>query len=78
MDRERNITGTLSVRHVTIIAVWFVIFLAPLWRIVAKTGYPGALALRMLVPLVNLVLLWVFAFSEWPVEKRADRTQSPS
>ncbi len=39
------------------------------WRIFAKAGYPGALALLMLVPLVNLGLLCVLAFAEWPIQR---------
>ncbi|WCE02945.1 hypothetical protein [Pseudoxanthomonas sp. JBR18] len=42
----------------------------PFWRIVAKAGYPGALALLGLIPGVNLILLWIFAFVRWPVESR--------
>ncbi len=39
------------------------------WKIASKAGYSGALSLLMLVPLVNLVVLLVFAFAEWPVER---------
>ena len=40
------------------------------WRIASKAGYEGALSLLMLIPLVNFVILLIFAFSEWPVERR--------
>ena len=39
------------------------------WRIAAKAGYPGALSLLMLIPFVNFVILIMFAFSEWPIER---------
>jgi len=52
-----------------IILVAFLIYIVPAWRIVSKAGFPGALSLLMLVPLVNIVLLWVFAFVEWPVQR---------
>ena len=39
------------------------------WRIAAKAGYPGAMSLLMLVPFVNFVILIMFAFSEWPIER---------
>lgn len=39
------------------------------WRIASKAGYPGAYALLMLVPCVNLGVIIYFAFTEWPVEK---------
>lgn len=41
----------------------------PIWRIVSKAGFSGALSLLTIIPFVNLVLLWVFAFSHWPIEK---------
>ncbi|WP_404362761.1 hypothetical protein [Marinobacter sp.] len=41
----------------------------PAWRICQRTGYPGWLGLLILIPLVNLGLLYFIAFSDWPVEK---------
>lgn len=38
----------------------------PAWKIVEKAGYPGPLALLVLVPVVNVVALWLFAFGRWP------------
>ncbi len=38
------------------------------WRIVSKTGWPGWYVLGMLVPILNLVLLVMAAFKEWPIE----------
>lgn len=43
------------------------------WRVLAKTGYPGALGLLMLIPGVNAVLLLILAFSEWPIEAEVRR-----
>ena len=42
--------------------VWFNIF--------KKSGHSGWLALLLIVPLVNLITLLWFAFSEWPVQKK--------
>jgi hypothetical protein len=48
----------------------FLIFiLFPTWRIVTKAGYNGAWALIGLVPVVNIIMLWVFALSTWPNER---------
>jgi len=38
-------------------------------RILAKAGYPPALALLSPISPVNLVLLLAFAFQEWPLER---------
>ena len=39
------------------------------WRIFRRAGFHGAMGLLMLVPAVNLILLFVLAFGPWPVEK---------
>ena len=41
----------------------------PYWKIYTKTGQSGAMALLQLIPLVNLVMLYVLAFTEWPLER---------
>jgi hypothetical protein len=44
------------------------IFVIPYWRIFSKAGFAGALSLLMIVPLVNLIVLYVVAFSEWKIK----------
>ena len=39
-------------------------------RVAAKAGYPGWVVVLFLVPVVDLVVLLVVAFSKWPVERR--------
>jgi len=55
-------------------AVWFLIAvlliapaiaILPYWRIFSRAGFSGWLSLLMLIPFVNLILLYVVAFSEW-------------
>jgi hypothetical protein len=46
-----------------------------LWRVSAKTGYPGALSLGFYLPLMNVVTLLVLAFAEWPIERKLKRFQ---
>ena len=45
-----------------------ILFLAiyPYIRILQKAGYSGWWILLGFIPLVNLVILWVFALSDWP------------
>ena len=40
------------------------------WRIFSKAGYPGAMGLLMLVPLLNLVALCILAFGDWPIRRQ--------
>lgn len=44
------------------------IIVIPYWRIFSKAGFAGALSLLMVVPLVNLIILYVVAFSEWKMK----------
>jgi len=53
----------------TIVLVGVAISIMLHWRIAAKAGYPGAYSLLMLIPLVNIVVYFMFAFSEWPIER---------
>lgn len=55
-----------------VLAFWL-IFLVPLWRIISKAGYSGAWALVSLIPFVNLLALWIFAFAHWPSIERRER-----
>ena len=43
-----------------------VIVVVPFYQIWKRTGHNGWIALLMIVPLVNLVLLYVLAFKDWP------------
>jgi hypothetical protein len=44
------------------------IFVIPFWKIFSKAGFAGALSLLMIIPLVNLIVLYVIAFSEWKMK----------
>ena len=61
--------GSFSIWHWLIVLLWLAVFIVPAWRIVSKAGFPGAMSLLMLIPLVNIIFIWVFAFVKWPVEK---------
>lgn len=55
--------------HLLMVVFWLAVFLVPAWRITQKAGFPGPLALLMLIPLVNIIMVWVFAFVKWPNQK---------
>ena len=38
-------------------------------RILRKAGYSGWWSLLTLVPLLNIAMIWVFSFSDWPALK---------
>jgi len=67
--------GAVGALTVFIFALGMIaVMMIPYFRIVSKAGYSGWLCLLMLIPLVNLVMLWIFAFSTWPVEQRPTPT----
>jgi hypothetical protein len=43
-----------------------ILVVIPYWKLWQRTGHSGAWGLLMLVPLVNLISLWVLAFKDWP------------
>jgi len=45
------------------------IVIIPFWRICQRVGYSPWLSLLMALPLVNLIFLYVLAFSNWPSRK---------
>lgn len=50
-----------------------IIIILPLWKVFSKAGYPGALSLGMMLPVINIVLLYFLGFSDWPVLKELKR-----
>jgi bacteriorhodopsin len=63
--------GSLSIWHVVILLVMVAVFIIPYVKIIKKAGYSGWWVLTMFIPLLNFIMLWVFAFARWPVEERA-------
>jgi uncharacterized membrane protein YhaH (DUF805 family) len=66
MPSREDEMGSLSIVHWIITLSVFFITLFPVARILSKAGYSGWWCLLGVVPLLNIVMLWVFAFSSWP------------
>lgn len=45
------------------------IAVVPFWRLCKRVGYSPWLSLLILVPLLNIGLVYFLAFSEWPSQK---------
>jgi heme/copper-type cytochrome/quinol oxidase subunit 4 len=41
----------------------------PFWKICDRAGLPPALSLLMLVPIVNIILPFYIAFTNWPATR---------
>jgi hypothetical protein len=42
------------------------VLLVPAGKILSRAGWNGWLCLVLLVPFVNVIALWYFAFARWP------------
>ena len=60
-----------------IVLIAVVVGIVPYWKIFSKAGFSGWISLLMLVPLLNLVVLYVVAFSEWKVQPMSYQQQVP-
>jgi len=51
------------------------LFLCIMWagsRILEKAGFHPLLTICLLIPVVNIIMIWVFAFIAWPNIKTND------
>lgn len=58
--------------NIIIMLLAAIIVIIPFWRIFAKAGYSSWLSLLMVIPVVNIILLYFLAFAHWPVLKEKD------
>ncbi len=72
--RDRPLLESLPMDATTIIRivagfivvfVMLPVFVIPYWKIFSKAGFSGWLSLLILLPIVNLVVLYIVAFSDW-------------
>ncbi len=55
---------------IIVILIIIALYGVPVVMIIRKAGYSGWWAILAFIPLVNIIMLWVFALSRWPVEGR--------
>ncbi|MGC2298486.1 MAG: hypothetical protein WA476_06760 [Acidobacteriaceae bacterium] len=60
------LTALMAIMPIFIL-IGIVILIIPYWMIFKKAGFSPWLSLLMFVPLVNFIMLYVLAFSEWKV-----------
>lgn len=59
--------GGLGVVFLVMTLVSVLLYIVPMWKIFSRTGQSGALSLLMLIPVVNIIMLFVLAFGNWPI-----------
>lgn len=50
--------------------VFAIIIILPFWFIFSKAGYSKWLSLLLVIPVVNLIMIYFLAFSKWPILKK--------
>lgn len=76
-----NFPAGFIAAYLVFILVVLVVSLIANWKIAVKSGFGGPLSLLMLIPLVNIVIFLMFAFTEWPMERElraARRLDAPA
>jgi hypothetical protein len=58
--------GGLSIWHWLIVLIVWALLLVPIVKIINKAGFSGWWSIVSLIPLVNILGLWIFAYSKWP------------
>ncbi len=57
--------------------IWLIVavlFLVPSVKILHRTGHSGWWVVLWLVPVVNLIFLWIFAYTRLPAFERREET----
>src|SRR5262245_25465596 len=68
-----NWVAGYGLAHWLLFVVMVAVVLYPLGRILRRLGLSPFWSLLVFIPLVNLVSLWVLAFSDWPAERGRER-----
>ncbi|MGB3177183.1 MAG: hypothetical protein WBH14_04580 [Albidovulum sp.] len=61
--------NNIGIPGLLVIVIYCVIIVVPFFQLWKRTGHSGWISLLMLVPLVNLIMLYVLAFKDWPAMK---------
>jgi hypothetical protein len=56
----------MSHAHLILTILVFIAILIPAGKILQRTGFSPWWSILLIIPLLGIVSLWVFAFSEWP------------
>ncbi|SDR27728.1 hypothetical protein [Pseudovibrio sp. Tun.PSC04-5.I4] len=69
MDHYMMMEG-FALWQIVIMIVWIFAFAIPVARILNRLGFSRLWTILAFIPLVNLIFLWVLAYTHWPVEDR--------
>ena len=71
---QHAVTAAIPLIAILIIIVLALLVVVPIKLLIScmifhKAGYSWALGLLMLIPIANLILIFVLAFGDWPVRR---------
>ena len=61
--------GSIGVPELLVVLVVAVLLVIPAARICQKAGFSSWLGVAAAIPGLNLLLLWLLAFAEWPARR---------
>lgn len=67
LAQETQVDGAALAVFIVIYVAFLVLAIVATVKIVTKAGYSGWWVLIGLIPLVNIVFYFIFAFSRWPI-----------
>jgi hypothetical protein len=67
---DTSALGGVGIAIAVIISVAFLlVFVVAYIKIITRAGYSGWWVLIILVPIANIVMLLIFAYKEWPIQR---------
>ena len=63
--------SSISVTGYILIIIFLLVLLGVFGQILKKAGYSRFWALLLLIPGINVLLIWVFSFLNWPSSESA-------
>ena len=58
--------NNIGLPGILMMVVYAAVVVVPFFQLWKRTGHSGWISLLMLIPIVNLVMLYVLAFRRWP------------
>lgn len=66
---DGNMLALMPIAIIAIVGVLSLLLMIPWFFIYKKAGFHPAMGCLMFIPIVNLVMMFILAFTEWPIER---------
>ena len=58
-----------GISEIIFISPILILLVLPFWKIFSKAGFSGWWSLSLLLPIINILVIYILAFSKWPIYK---------